>query len=193
MTQRDVYLDAGMRGWIVNFANANHWRVKDWYELDDLIQDGYLCYAKVRNHRNYVSLTIKKHPSDDDRRNFMALVKVAFENHVKTLAANHSLQRVEHTISQMGYSEDESTEATLERHLPADTGLGNLAILLKKAPDELTAVVNALINDSTRFMRYRVPGCSRLIRETNAQRAWRVLGSVFPVDKLLGEVRDYFA
>lgn len=50
---RDPYLDAGMEGYIRNLAVREYWRVAGWYGpretgLDDLIQDGYMCFARCR-------------------------------------------------------------------------------------------------------------------------------------------------
>ena len=42
----DPFFDAGVRGWIVKTAYKHYWRVSSYYEFDDLVQDGYLCYAK---------------------------------------------------------------------------------------------------------------------------------------------------
>lgn len=76
-------------GWIYNHASRNFWRVADWYELDDLIQDGlvgaYKCLEKYGE------------PGKDiDPPHFMALVKSTFYNHIGDLL-RHSRREQECT------------------------------------------------------------------------------------------------
>ena len=83
-TETDAYLDAGMKGWIVNTAKKEFWKVAEWYEFQDLVQDGYLCYYKCRK-RLHGRLLVKT-PTKDQRREVQAYVKTAFLNHISTLA-----------------------------------------------------------------------------------------------------------
>lgn len=113
----DHYLDDGLKKWIVVTARRNYWRVSAWYDLDDLIQDGYLCYQKCVV--KYARLIRKRRPSKDDRRNFMALVKRAYENHIHDLASKRTDQK-EYTLSTLsGDDEDYSGDRLLETKLGA--------------------------------------------------------------------------
>lgn len=69
-------MDRALRGWLHNTAVENYWRVADWYELDDLIQDGYCVFLKVS----------ARYPNVANQKNLMALFKVAFVNHIHDLS-----------------------------------------------------------------------------------------------------------
>jgi hypothetical protein len=78
---REKYLDAGLKGWIVNTAKRNYWRVASYYELDDLISDGYLAYA-VCKARYSKKVQNKAH--------FMALFKRVYWSRIVDLASDRS-------------------------------------------------------------------------------------------------------
>jgi len=69
-------LDRGMEAWIILTARKNYWRIAPWMEPEDLIQDGYLVWARCRDH--YPDIVARSH--------FMALVKTSFINHITSLA-----------------------------------------------------------------------------------------------------------
>lgn len=61
------------------YAFRNYWRVARMYEPEDLIQDGYMIYAKCRQH-------YQSSREVTERRHFMALFKTSFTNHIHDLA-----------------------------------------------------------------------------------------------------------
>lgn len=69
-------MDVGARNWLIKTAKQNYWRVACWYELEDLIQDGYVCYAKV----------IQRYPKAQTAKHVMALFQITFTNHITDLA-----------------------------------------------------------------------------------------------------------
>lgn len=79
-------LDDSARIWMVRYARKNFWRVAAWYDLDDLIQDGYMCWAHICryycNSERDAPVTEIKH--------LMSLFKRAFSNHVHQLANKRS-------------------------------------------------------------------------------------------------------
>src|SRR5690554_2636340 len=109
-----IYFDAGLKRWIRATAYKNYWRVSHWYDLEDLIQDGYMAYCTCAEH--YGHLVRKRKPSAEDRRNFMALVKRTFENHIHDLATKRTVTQ-ELPISMLqNDDDDESHHAWLEQH-----------------------------------------------------------------------------
>jgi hypothetical protein len=70
-------MDEPARGWMINYARKNFWRVSSWYEMADLIQDGYLTYYRIAD-RYREAITSRAH--------MMSLFKVSFINHVHDLA-----------------------------------------------------------------------------------------------------------
>lgn len=73
-------MDTGARGWMINFAKANFWRVAAWYEFDDLVQDGFMCWEFVVDHYERKSGRIRR------RAHLMAAFKTAFINYIHGLA-----------------------------------------------------------------------------------------------------------
>jgi hypothetical protein len=68
-------IDAGVRGHIINTAKKNLWRVHTFIEIDDLVQDGFMCWMVVL--RRY---------GDRDQKHLMALFQTTFRNHINQLA-----------------------------------------------------------------------------------------------------------
>lgn len=179
----DPYLDAGMRGWIVNFARSSYWRVQNTMELDDLISEGYLAYYRCRDR--YTDLTQRKHPSAAQRRQFMALVKVAFRNRITTLAWE--------ATNRASVMSDEGTP------LPVVTyNEGPLAVLLAKAPKEIGDILSVFVKDAMEggtylrsYLNRRVRIGDRAIRETTDQKISRLLGRT--ETNCLARVRDWLS
>lgn len=82
-----MHIDAGMRKWIESTARKNHWRVRKWMEVDDLIQEGYLCVIKCR--KKYPHLAGRR----DSRKHFMALVQTTFTRRLHDMSHPHDIQR----------------------------------------------------------------------------------------------------
>jgi len=72
----DPLMDNGIRGWMVSYAHRNLWRVASFYQLEDLIQDGYVKFAELR--RSYPDIT--------DARHVMGLFKRMYSNHINDLS-----------------------------------------------------------------------------------------------------------
>jgi hypothetical protein len=78
---RTKLMDLGARNWMRKTAIRNYWRVAAWISLDDLLQDGELCWLIVCYR--YKTKTLS---------NRMALFKTTFTNHLHDLANNRTLQ-----------------------------------------------------------------------------------------------------
>jgi len=76
-------MDDGVRKWIARTARKNFWRVHSFYELDDLIQDGYICYLRVR----------AKYPSATKPAHIMRLTQITFLNYIQDLARRRTTER----------------------------------------------------------------------------------------------------
>lgn len=162
--QQDPLLDAGVRGLIVNMAKKNFWRVASWYDLQDLIQDGYLCFAKVRN----------RYPTATDVRHVTALFKTTFFRHITDLA-NERTQGNEQTISQL-VAVPGQEEAVWERLIGGQDEEATLKVMLRNAPAELRALYRFLSSEDGR-RRLSEPYRWRYgVRETTNQYLCRKLG-----------------
>jgi hypothetical protein len=189
MLVKEVYFDAGLQGWIKNTARREHWRMAKWYELSDLIQDGFLCYCKCRDkytrgppEPGFQALNTE-HPTDAQRRHFMNLVQRAYFNHIMTLSSRFAAAS-EEPVSQLATGDDEV--ATLESLLPPQSEEASLLMALKQAPAEISDAIRRLINDGLDGGEYlrsrlrerdgRVTRGRRALRETTSAYLARVLG-----------------
>lgn len=160
---REHRLDAGLRGWIVNTAKKNLWRVPSRYDLSDLIQDGYLCYCICNLRYRHVK----------EQRHFMALVKRTFINHIHDLATERT--RLIETL----VVPDSPSLVQVE---PGDA-LFN--VLLNQLPAELKQLLVTLIRDSKNIPMLRSEDGTR---ETRNQYLCRLLN----VDPELVDIEQVF-
>jgi hypothetical protein len=195
MATEDLYLDAGVKGWIFNTARANYWRVASWYELEDLIQDGYLCFAKCRARFKTDRVDLPA----EEMRTFMGYLERAFLNHITDLA-NKRTSTPESPVADL--PEDKQLESWADR--VAELPEGNLAVLLANAPTEIKEMLQQILVEgiantpyvktklrkkflSSGAMPRMIKGRNQL-RETTSAHFDRCLGRSGVVEKL----RSYF-
>jgi len=203
---KDPYLDAGMRGFIVNTAKREFWRVASWYELEDLIQDGYLCYYKCRNR--YTQLSVKNHPTKGDKKWMLCLVRTTYLNHIRHTLAGKMLHGCEMVISQMGV-EDLGLDDVWAGIAPPQSEEATLAVMLAQAPSEIKQLICLLVGDGSEALGFsrsrnrisrtasgkvlRVRRGRRQLRETTNEYYCRLMGLDPGRYDLLGLVRGYFS
>lgn len=156
--KRDHRLDKGIKGWIIKTAKKNHWRVRAWGDLEDLIQEGWWCYARC--HRKYPGV---------NQAHFMALVKVSFIHHIHFLALKAS-RRPDSILGKNSYQDvDQALEALLAPVPEEQT----FVTLMGQLPAEIKQLLVILINDAREIpMLINNDGT----RETTNQYLWRLLG-----------------
>lgn len=164
MRGADPYLDAGMVGFIEKFARKNHWRVASWLDLEDLVQEGWMCYYAVRRHPKYAELNSKAEPTPDDVRQVMAMVRTTLFRRMHTLS--NSLNAVpESGLSVTG-------TVRLEDLAPAETCANSVVELLAGAPREVVELAGALARDIVAAHEYARDTVGR--RETSAEHRKRL-------------------
>ena len=163
-------------GWIVNHATSNYWRVADWYELDDLIQDGLVKAYQCQ----------QKYGADQDPPLFMAQVKKAFYRHITDLLRDSRPEQA--CTSRVGDVAGELDEtAYLDRHAPSVDGDFDLAALIAEMPPSLRKAC-ALMVDRTKHPRVHL----ELEDETESHWLKRLAG--FPLRHDFETVlRDYLS
>lgn len=82
MVRRPMPMDESAKRWLYKQAHKHLWRVCQWYDLDDLIQDGMMCWWKV----------VRRYPEVRDRPHMMRLFQTTFTNHVHALANRRTNQ-----------------------------------------------------------------------------------------------------
>jgi hypothetical protein len=189
-TAPDLFLDAGMRGFIVNTAKREYWRVAELVDFEDLIQDGYVCYYKC--FRRYTDITSAKNPTKDQRRHFQSLVKTTFFNHISTLAAKHKGVSVK-AVSQLPAAEAMSENEVWDTLMPSTPEEGTLRALLASAPAEIKQLAMLLASDGLSLLGFeRKRKGRRLLRETTNEFYCRLLGRNPEQEDIVGRVRAYF-
>lgn len=174
----DPYFDKGLKGWIVNTARRNYWRVAAWHDLSDLIQEGFLAYAICR-HRYWHKVKNKRHA--------MALVKIVFINRITDLA-NERTAGDDIAISQIA-AEGREGEA-LEFLAGGFDGDAEMQAAIATAPEEVRQLLR-LMNDPIALEKLnkplrRYPGGRR---ETTSERLSRLCGCEYvDFEALLREV-----
>jgi len=142
MAQKDTFLDDGLRGWLSNTARKEHWRMALWYSLDDLEQDGYLCYMKCV--RAYPQISGIENPTHGERKWFMALVQTAYRNHIMTLAGKFAIGK-EETVPDVASTDERG--GSLEELMPPASEVASILLTLKNAPAEIRDAIDKLLQD----------------------------------------------
>lgn len=203
----DGYLDAGMRGWIFRTAVENVYKIAG-YRVEDLVQDGYMCFYKCRNR--YVGVRglrkrdgtpcryLPKRPDKEARKHFQALVKTAFGNHISTLATRHPASSERLMVDMVHPLQTE--EQVWDTLMPPEQEVASVSALLEAAPGEIKRLFALLVDDALEFAGYRRrvgeledSGRYRLKwrRETNNEYFCRLLKLPSNYD-IVGQVENYF-
>lgn len=182
----DPFFDEGMQGFIVNTTQREYWRVAGVCDLDDLLQEGLMCYHKCR--QRYSQDENRDVTAPLTREWLQALVARAFMNRIYDLAAKkkHGFAVAASSIA----ASDESPEEFLERNLPAQES-STLGAVLAQAPWELLELLRLLAGDGGEALGFKRKGRSAG-RETTNEFYCRILG-VDPKERnLVEELRTHF-
>jgi DNA-directed RNA polymerase specialized sigma24 family protein len=175
---KEIYFDSTMRGWMRNAA-ASALRKYPWletrYEIDDLVQEGYLCFCKCWD--TYQHLFDVEQPSEKQRRHFMSLVQVSFLNRVSNMNTRRKHENAVFFTSDW------------ESWLGAAEEVTTLLMLLRQAPAEIKDVIDKLTSDFE-FPPYQKHKLRKgsikgfCLRETTREYWQRVLGEPDVENKL---------
>ncbi len=160
--------DGAISGWAVNYIKRNYWRVASRHEFEDLIQEAWIIFDKVRD--NY--------PHVNNAPQFFCLFRTAFTNHIHDLAINSTSERnLVVDISE----EDLSYEDILANIMGDCPNAGFANVLFKQAPRELKLLLRSMFDDAKRDlflqkMKRRDPGHRLSERETTNQYWCRIVG-----------------
>lgn len=196
MTKDEQYLDAGVRGYIVKTAYKQFWKVSTWYEMEDLIQDGYLCYVKCKAGFRPAD----KSPAEEQRR-FMGFFQMAYQNHITDLANSRS-STPEVAVASLSTDQADGIEAWAAH--ASELSDASVAVLLAQAPAEIMEILKLILLDGvttgpylrSRLRKKVLPGATiprivkgrRRLRETTKEHYDRCLGRTGAIAQL----REYF-
>lgn len=164
--------------WLEKQARLHYWRVAQWHDLDDLIQDGYWLFYRVVN----------KYPQITTRRHIMGLFQRAFINHMHNLATRRT-KLTEITVDiEEGYTMEETLEGLSMITSPIGTEK-SLVEVIEDAPETIRMVLKLIMREPELLKapnRRRVNGT----RETINERICRRLNIKFRID-LVTPTRNY--
>lgn len=173
-------MDRGARAWLIVVAVDNFWRVAKWYELPDLIQDGYMVWARV----------VKKYEVDAgrvrSRPHLMRLFKTAYLNHINDLSNAKTRALLEVLVGDLVGDVDDPWDV-----VGAICPDAEMQSCIAEAPAIIGRVLSRLITCDGRALRSLHRVAADGTRGTLNSRLCRMAG-VDPDIDLVGELRAYF-
>ena len=157
----DHFFDEGLKKWVLKMAHQHVWRMPSDMDFDDLVQEGFLCYAICRQRYKV-----------ENKSHMMSLVKITFINQITDLANKRTRQP---DVLMSDIIEPGTESEFLEEYCGAQESDAELIYLLNYAPAEVSAILEALNSDSVlaRLRRpFRVRGDGS--RETMNERLCRL-------------------
>lgn len=166
-------MDQGAKRWMIKYARQKLWCVQDGsYDLDDLIQDGFVTWFRiVERYKNNV----------DAQKHMMALFQVSFINYINNLAKWRGREKP------LACAYD-----PIMNDLLPDPEMATFYTLCQNAPDEIKKVIRFMENaDNCQ----KLQGLMRLYddgtRETLGQRLRRLCNLPANVD-IVAMLKSYF-
>lgn len=170
----ELVMDSTTKKWLLAFARDNFWRVADHIEFEDLLQDGFVIFYRVRN---------KYREQGRTHKHIINTFKLSVRNHLHDLATQRTRCPYE-------FQDDPDKYISLSpRMLPHQ--LVELAIL--QAPFRVRETLAVLASESgRRKLRkpYRIRGDGS--RETLNERLCRIAGFDATRVDLATTLKSYF-
>lgn len=170
-----------IEGYVVNFMRKNYFKVQRTHERADVMQEAYVIYMRV----------VATYPDVEGAPHFMSLFKTSWYHHFTDMANADTAQRVL-VQPQVYYSED-GGEMTTD-YLGDTNNEGELAVMLRQAPNEVTQVLNLFLNAPQELLDLALgswKGRDRRCRAGGSKRICALLG-LSPAYDVMKVVEDYF-
>lgn len=170
-----------IEGWLTNYCAANQWRTRGLAEFDDLLQDGYIVFARCA----------ARYPELDAPEHFMALYKTAWINHFNDLSVKATRIRNE-SADQL--SDGESERVSADSLVGESDNDGYLSVLIAEAPREVKLVLSLFLNAPSELLDAALLGWrgkDRRCRTNGSKVICRLLGLPADLD-VLQMVEDHF-
>lgn len=180
--------DQVLIGWLHKTCYRQYWRVAGIMELDDFVQEGYLCYCYCRN----------LYGNNLPPQQFMTLFQRAFGTRI-TDASNLRTRIRSHEISECelssGTLEDDSDTSPLDRLVDAeDTGdLNGILQVISDAPSQaIRDFLCLFLGDGAASLLLPYKRTAAGERETTNEFLCRILGlNPKAVGDLVGQTKAY--
>jgi hypothetical protein len=119
--------------WIKRYAQKNLWRMPPFFDLEDLIQEGYMVYSRCNQH----------YPMTLRQKHFMALVQRSFANRIHRLANARTAM-----IKEIAMGAGPEFEREMEFFSPTEPEEASFMTLFGQLPDEIMAMFTTIMNDA---------------------------------------------
>lgn len=185
-------MDDSAQRWVVKTARKNFWRVQQWYELDDLIQDGYMwwCFVVNKYHDSaYERCAGSKNIEDSVKQLLMSLFMRTYTNHIHDLSKSRTGAAAEVRLTDLASTSTD--EAAIVESALAGVAVCDAyaAVLVNSAPDGVRQVLQAYSYERpSAVSAYRIRGGER---ETMNDRFCRIAGKDPASTDLVSQVKSY--
>ena len=154
-----LLMDEGAKRWMLKTVRSQYWRVSRWYDVDDLIQEGYLTFYRIAKRYNAT-----------DRPHLMRLFQVSFTRHLHMLASKRTR---------------DSSEVLAEEDLPecADDS-ARMSTFVAEAPARIRTLLKTLEKVDPKLLREPYRRNANGSRETYSERLCRLAGIDPKIDVL---------
>lgn len=152
-------MDQGVRGWVYKTAREHFWRVADYYELEDLIQDSFFVWKRICD----------RYPDVTEIKPRMALFKRAFINHIHDVSKKKTKWASRYVV-------EANMSAPLDfiRDCADPNQDPDLSLLIKQLPPKILTILKRLYADERGHpFRNKLDG-----RETTNERLCRLAGGL---------------
>lgn len=171
-------MDDAVLAWMTRTAQSNLWRVRNYCELDDLLQDGAICWIRV----------VRFYPGTTMAHRF-GLFQTTYMRHLHDLARRSSRRRFVFAAD-VATARGTSEISVYDAALGVDEERATLYTKLQQAPEVVRAFVSTVLTDEG-CAQWRQPYRVRAGRrhETRSQRWARLAGAggEYNLPKLLRE------
>ena len=170
-----------IEGYVVNFMRKNYFKVQRTLERADVLQEAYVVFLRVK----------AKYPDVEGAPHFMALFKTSWYHRYTDLANADTAQRfmVQHHV----YQQEDGGELGADC-LGETNNDGELAVMLRQAPNEVTQVLNLFLSAPQELLDLALgswKGRDRRCQAGGSKRICSLLG-ISPAYDVMKVVEDYF-
>lgn len=182
----ELKMDAATLRWLRDFVRCNYWRVARDIEFDDLIQDGFLLFLKIRQRYRSQGRT---------HQHLVNTFKLTYRNHVHDLANERTRAPAEYQVLDLPYDyDDPDSISPIERLSPREPETAPFAARLASAPFRVREALAVYASEEGRE-RLCKPYTRRAdgTRETLNERLCRLAGFNPKRVSLVEELRGFLA
>ncbi len=170
-----------IEGWTVNYCRKNAWKTQGSQQWEDLMQQAYLVFLRCVN----------QYPDVHEAKHFMSLYQRAWTNEMTDMANKDTALRRE-----VPYPTTIIDGDTVEVELVGEHRHdGELATLLRQAPEEVLMVLNLFLNAPSEILDVVLAGWNgrdKRCRAGGSRRLCQLLGLPHDLD-VLTMVEDHFS